>query len=102
MSVYSLMHPDLPVELADELESFLHVLMYLAVRFLHSSLLIVSLFVDEYFKASRLNQEWRTVCGEMKRGTIFNGRLRYDTWDDLLTPLNRGLYTARWLALLVL
>lgn len=75
MSVYSIQHPSSLTTVADELESFLHVLLYLAVRFLRSSLPSPGIFVDEYFMAERVDEKGKTRCGVLKQDVMRSGQL---------------------------
>ena len=79
MSVYSLTYPGLQVSIADELESFLHVIIYLAVRFLRTSFLNVGGFVDDYFEAAGREFDNRVTCGLLKQTVIHNGSLVWNT-----------------------
>ena len=49
MSLWCIRHPSLPVSIPDELESYFHVLLYNAVRFLPHNLTDVHSFVSHYF-----------------------------------------------------
>ncbi len=77
MSVRSLTHPRYPVSMADELESFLHALIYLAIRFLRSDFAKVGLYMDKYFVETDLDEECRLLCSELKQQTVVKGQLFY-------------------------
>ncbi|KAM5531950.1 hypothetical protein V8D89_014384 [Ganoderma adspersum] len=79
MSVYSLTFPGHPVSIADELESFFHVLLYLAIRFLRTNLSNAGAFVDSYFDAFKLDSDNRAVCGLLKDKIIQTGSLVWNT-----------------------
>ncbi|PIL32417.1 hypothetical protein GSI_05119 [Ganoderma sinense ZZ0214-1] len=79
MSVNSLKYPGLPLSIADELESFLHVIIYLAVRFLRTRSLNVWDFVDNYFEDFRVSDKGRTTCGYLKQNIIQTGSF---AWSD--------------------
>ena len=74
MSVHSSTYPGHPPSLADELESFLHVMIYLAVRFLRARSLNVWDFVDSYFEDFHLS-DGRMTCGHLKKNIIQTGSL---------------------------
>ncbi|KAI1784468.1 hypothetical protein LXA43DRAFT_1042241, partial [Ganoderma leucocontextum] len=78
MSVYSLTYPRLPVSIADELESFFHVLIYLAVRLLRTSSLNIGGFIDSYFEAFELDCNNRAICGSLKKEIIQTGSLMWN------------------------
>ncbi|KAI0656055.1 hypothetical protein C8Q70DRAFT_1056934 [Cubamyces menziesii] len=64
-------------EISDELESFFHVIVYHAVRYLKSNLntAYVADFIDEYFNTFRY--QWGTWgCGYHKQNVIHSGDLR--------------------------
>ncbi|KAM5544460.1 hypothetical protein V8D89_002120 [Ganoderma adspersum] len=64
MSVRStVLDPGSPVSITDELESFFHVLLYLALRYLRSNWRNPGIFIDQYFTSS-----WRDVHGNAVRG----------------------------------
>ncbi|CDO75220.1 hypothetical protein BN946_scf184808.g6 [Trametes cinnabarina] len=66
-------HPNLPVSVADELESFFHVLLFYAVRLLHHNLKNVPFFVSNYFDACKpLGNAVRT-CSEAKTRAMMDG-----------------------------
>ena len=75
MSVHSSTYPGHPPSLADELESFLHVMIYLAVRFLRARSLNVRDFVDSYFEDFRLS-DGRMTCGYLKQDVVQTGSLK--------------------------
>ena len=78
MSVYSIQHPDIPVSIPDELESFLHVLLYLALRCLRSSLKTPGNFIHRYFMSSETDDDGRTLCAELKQQVVSNGELVFN------------------------
>ena len=75
MSVRSLTHPRDPVSMADELESFLHALIYLAIRFLRSDFAKVGLYSHKYFVETDLDENCRLLCSELKQQTVTKGQL---------------------------
>ncbi|KAI0354094.1 hypothetical protein OH77DRAFT_1426513 [Trametes cingulata] len=66
-----------PIVVADELESFFHVLMFYAVRFLPNTLPSVTAFVIEYFDTFSPAKPGGRSCGLAKRSLIRNGTLEY-------------------------
>ncbi|PIL27941.1 hypothetical protein GSI_09976 [Ganoderma sinense ZZ0214-1] len=92
MSVYSSKYPGRPLSVADELESFLHVLIYLAVRFLRTGSLNVWTFIDNYFEGFQLDVDDRVTCGSLKETIIQTGSL---LWGEapirfLTEPMSAG------------
>ncbi len=79
MSVHSVRNPGIPVSIPDELESFLHVLLYLALRYLYSSLQSPGIFIDHYFMSSWTDEKGKTLCGTSKQDIMVYGRLVFDT-----------------------
>ncbi|KAI9065707.1 hypothetical protein FKP32DRAFT_1590361 [Trametes sanguinea] len=65
-----------PVEISDELESFLHVLLYYAVRYLHSTCPDAGEFIESYFDAY-IRQNGAFTCGKKKEDTIKDAILEY-------------------------
>ncbi|CDO78102.1 hypothetical protein BN946_scf184949.g4 [Trametes cinnabarina] len=66
-------HLNLPVSVADELESFFHVLLFYAVRLLRHNLKDVPFFVSDYFDACKpLGNAVRT-CSEAKTRAMRHG-----------------------------
>ncbi|OSD00237.1 hypothetical protein PYCCODRAFT_1469564 [Trametes coccinea BRFM310] len=75
MSVYIQDHPESQVEIADELESFLHVLIYCAIRYLPHTCENVGDFMHHYFDDGVRKQETDYTCGLLKATIIKNGEL---------------------------
>ncbi|KAI9062379.1 hypothetical protein FKP32DRAFT_840879 [Trametes sanguinea] len=69
MSVYMQDHPEAQVEIADELESFLHVMIYCAIRYLTHTCGDVGRFMYSYFDDGerRQQQETEYTCEVLKR-----------------------------------
>ncbi|PIL29454.1 hypothetical protein GSI_08396 [Ganoderma sinense ZZ0214-1] len=78
MSVYSVQNPSIPVSIPDELESFLHVFLYLALRYLRSSLQSPGIFMFHYFKSSWTDHDGKTLCAPLKQDVVCNGQLMFD------------------------
>ena len=79
MSVYSLTFPGHPVSIADELESFFHVLLYLAIRFLRTNLSNAGAFIESYFDAFELDGDNMAFCGFLKDKIVQTGSLVWIT-----------------------
>ncbi|KAI0354479.1 hypothetical protein OH77DRAFT_1548724 [Trametes cingulata] len=91
-----------PIVVADELESFLHVLVYYAVRFLPSTLSSVTSFVVGYFDTFILDpKSGRRHCSLAKRHTVRLAQLQFMDRPVVFlkatgeggTPLNRLIAT---------
>ena len=77
MPVTSLLQKDKPVDIADEIESFLHLIVYGAIRFVHSNLSQkdVHSFVGSYFDGYLYQETSERICGPAKRSVIVEGEL---------------------------
>ncbi|KAI0666767.1 hypothetical protein C8Q78DRAFT_1056817 [Trametes maxima] len=64
-----------PIEVADELESFFHVMLFYAVRFLRNNLPSVAQFVIEYFNTFQMGSNGGLICSGLKRTTLRLGIL---------------------------
>ncbi|KAI0641685.1 hypothetical protein C8Q79DRAFT_918917, partial [Trametes meyenii] len=69
MSVAVLSDLTKPVETSDELESFFHVLLYNAVRYLRSNFPVVGTFIEDFFDTYSVDNGEYT-CGSLKETTI--------------------------------
>ncbi|PIL29468.1 hypothetical protein GSI_08410 [Ganoderma sinense ZZ0214-1] len=78
MSVYAIQNPSIPISIADELESFFHVLLYLALRYLRSDLPYPGIFIDEYFASDCRDRHGKAMCGHLKQEVVRRGRLAFD------------------------
>ena len=76
MSAYALDDSGKIIKIPDELESLLHVLLYVAIRFLPHNCVNVAAFMSSYFDDSR-NDNLNFFCGEMKKSSMTNGKLEY-------------------------
>ncbi|OJT13253.1 hypothetical protein TRAPUB_10188 [Trametes pubescens] len=108
MSVSYVRNPSLPVGVADELESFLHVLVYYGVRYLRHTLEgAVTMFIIDYFDTFQVLNGDKTRCSSSKINAVTHGVicvdesvLKFKTEKGSLDhPLNELLQ--RWLSLFV-
>ncbi len=71
MSAYLLDHPGMPTTIADELEAFVHVLIYGLVRRMQSTLSSIQKFLDVYFAGcSFVAEDERVSCPSAKRDSV--------------------------------
>ncbi|KAI0631751.1 hypothetical protein C8Q77DRAFT_158005 [Trametes polyzona] len=70
MSVAILLDHSKVVELSDELESFFHVLLYYALRYLRSNCLQVGSFIETFFDADFTDPNGKHCCGLAKMGIM--------------------------------
>ncbi|EJF59442.1 hypothetical protein DICSQDRAFT_172040 [Dichomitus squalens LYAD-421 SS1] len=79
MSIRSVAYPHRPLGIPDELESFLHVIIFLAIRFIRSNctLSVVHSFINDYFDGVTNQGRNRYTCSETKISTIKQARLRH-------------------------
>ncbi|OSD00226.1 hypothetical protein PYCCODRAFT_1460324 [Trametes coccinea BRFM310] len=75
MSVHTQDYPETQVEIADELESFLHVLIHCPTRCLSHTCKNVRDFMHHYFDDGVLKQETDYTCGLLKATIIKTGEL---------------------------
>lgn len=109
MSVQYTTHPEHPVSVPDELESFFHVLLHHSVRYLrHTWADCVTSFITDYFDTFRSHEKsGKQTCSAAKASAIFQGELCVGMTDlQFLNkdntpkhPLNKLL--RRWLRLFV-
>ncbi|OSD00255.1 hypothetical protein PYCCODRAFT_1479342 [Trametes coccinea BRFM310] len=76
MSVRIQTHPETQVEIADELESFLHVMIYCAIRYLPHTCENVGDFMYRYFDDGLRRGEAEYTCGACKRMVMESGVLK--------------------------
>ncbi|OSD02249.1 hypothetical protein PYCCODRAFT_1467912 [Trametes coccinea BRFM310] len=69
-------HPSQPVAVADELESFFHVLLFYAVRLLCHNVPDVRLYVTEYFDSFTVAEGARRDCSHLKSTAMAAGAIR--------------------------
>ncbi|KAJ3008141.1 hypothetical protein NUW54_g3266 [Trametes sanguinea] len=68
MSVHIQDHPEAQVEVIDELESFMHVMIYCAIRYLPNTCVDIGKFMYDYFDdGQRRQKEGEYTCGALKR-----------------------------------
>ncbi|RPD77244.1 hypothetical protein L226DRAFT_363187 [Lentinus tigrinus ALCF2SS1-7] len=84
------------ISIADELEAFVHVLIYGCVRFIHHNFRSIEGFMDSYFNGFSVNGERKLACPPVKRDCLKTGSLtdgdhpiQFITADDSIEhPLN--------------
>ncbi|CDO70148.1 hypothetical protein BN946_scf184315.g2 [Trametes cinnabarina] len=86
MSAAVLSDHDKAIEISDELESFFHVTLYYAVRYLRSNCSDVGAFIESYFDAYTVENDVYH-CGEKKSAAMSDGKLKADSSG---TPLAFG------------
>ncbi|OSD02238.1 hypothetical protein PYCCODRAFT_1425371 [Trametes coccinea BRFM310] len=69
-------HPHKPVSVADELESFFHVLLFYAVRMLRHNVTDVRFFITDYFDSFTVASEAGRDCSSTKSAVMRSGALR--------------------------
>ncbi|KAJ2965269.1 hypothetical protein NUW54_g14175 [Trametes sanguinea] len=74
-AAYIMKHPYQPVSVADELESFFHVLLFYAVRLLLHNVADVRLFVTEYFDSFTVADGARRGCSHLKQSSMKHGAI---------------------------
>ncbi|KAI0323416.1 hypothetical protein GY45DRAFT_1332548, partial [Cubamyces sp. BRFM 1775] len=74
MSVAMLNETSKVVEIPDELESFFHVILYHAVRYLTSNCTDVGVFIEDFFD-SYSSRNGELVCGEKKQASMITGHI---------------------------
>ncbi|KAJ2991301.1 hypothetical protein NUW54_g8231 [Trametes sanguinea] len=88
MSVYIQDHPEAQVEIADELESFLHVMIYCAIRYLPHTCTNVGDFMYQFFDDGVRRGEADYTCGASKRLIMQTGQLT-TLWNENIIFLRR-------------
>ncbi|EJF59437.1 hypothetical protein DICSQDRAFT_108823, partial [Dichomitus squalens LYAD-421 SS1] len=100
MSIRSVAYPHRPLGIPDELESFLHVIIFLAVRLVHSNcgLHMVHAFITKYFDDAEQHWDGRPICSETKVQAIKQAVIRsgdtpiaFLTGDETLDEANQPL-----------
>ncbi|KAI0628970.1 hypothetical protein C8Q77DRAFT_325978 [Trametes polyzona] len=75
MSAHALDKDTKEIDIQDELESFFHVLLYFAIRFLPHNCVRVTEFMTNYFDSYTDYSAGGLMCGELKRSCMLNGRI---------------------------
>ncbi|KAI0740025.1 hypothetical protein C8Q76DRAFT_790508 [Earliella scabrosa] len=75
MSIWLLQHPEIPVTIPDELESFLHVLIYPAVRRVRHNFDDIRGFIDSYFHGYSRDHNGRFIGSDTKYMCIMFAKL---------------------------
>ncbi|KAI9062416.1 hypothetical protein FKP32DRAFT_1652984 [Trametes sanguinea] len=84
MSVCTLERPEAPVQIADELESFLHVMIYCAIRYLPHTCRDVGDFMYAFFDDGIRKQESEYTCGPLKHSVLVEGHLRTRAYERIV------------------
>ncbi|KAI0644465.1 hypothetical protein C8Q79DRAFT_1011511 [Trametes meyenii] len=74
LSVSALDNPSKEIEIEDELESFFHVLLFFAIRFLHHNCVNVGSFMYDYFDDYKA-RDGKYKCGHLKQLCMKNGAI---------------------------
>ncbi|OSD00250.1 hypothetical protein PYCCODRAFT_1469577 [Trametes coccinea BRFM310] len=88
MSVHIQDFPEAQIEIADELESFLHVMIYCAIRYLPHTCKNVGDFMYRFFDDCVRRRDAQYTCGALKRLVITTGKLTTLT-NEPITFLRR-------------
>ena len=85
MSAHALNDPHRRIVIQDELESFFHVLLYYAIRFLPHTLNDNSIgrFLQEYFDGYSPGPNGGYLCGSEKFNAMVNGVIRLPTYNGI-------------------
>ncbi|RPD57738.1 hypothetical protein L227DRAFT_529943 [Lentinus tigrinus ALCF2SS1-6] len=83
MSAYILNHPEMAIQLPDELEAFVHVLLFYAIRFLRHNCENVRRFMQDYFNDFR-NDGSDFFCGLAKSKAMAEGTITHAHDDQLI------------------
>lgn len=86
MSWYILTHQDQPITVPDELESFVHVLIYAAVRLVAHNFPDIRGFISDYFDGYSLTAHCEFGCPAGKRLCITNAKLDDGDIDLVFGP----------------
>ncbi len=95
MSVATLNEHTKVVETSDELESFFHVVLYHAVRYLSSTCADAASFIDSFFDSYTF-ESGRYICGDKKAAVMLTGKLYADNRGKALlfkSPVDTFLRT---------
>lgn len=71
----------LPVAVADELESFFHVMLFYGVRYLPHTIKNVPGFVTEFFDTFQRDEEGRRFCSLIKQNAMKHKKIEYSEVD---------------------
>ncbi|KAI0707455.1 hypothetical protein C8T65DRAFT_740386 [Cerioporus squamosus] len=94
MSAFLLLNPTMPTTIADELESFCHVLIYGCIRRVRSSLDTIHEFLNDYFAGGSWDPKWKQpACPSAKRDTIVRGQSLSFTTRDIVFSTPDGKMT---------
>ncbi|KAH9943851.1 hypothetical protein B0H21DRAFT_864972 [Amylocystis lapponica] len=74
LSAMSLINKHKKIVLQDDLESFFHVLLYMAIKFIPSNCDDIGSFIERFFEAA-IRHKGEYVCGSDKMNAMQNGRI---------------------------
>ncbi|KAI0628954.1 hypothetical protein C8Q77DRAFT_1066547 [Trametes polyzona] len=69
------------IDVADEMESFFHLLLYLSIRYLPHNIDNVGKFIEEYFDGHMIKADLEYYGGYVKSSMMRAGRIRYPNED---------------------
>ncbi|KAI0648448.1 hypothetical protein C8Q79DRAFT_575589 [Trametes meyenii] len=75
ISAFSLDNPTVPMKIEDDLESFFHVTLYVAVRYLRHNCGGVNFFLTDFFDSYSTKEDGKYYCGSAKRSSMTDGKI---------------------------
>ncbi|KAH9943849.1 hypothetical protein B0H21DRAFT_823505 [Amylocystis lapponica] len=87
LSAMSLHNKWKKIVLQDDLESFFHVLLYMAVRFIPSNCDDVGGFIDRFFEAAVVRKDGEYICGSDKLHMMKSGQIELSGTPGNLVPV---------------
>ena len=96
MSAYLLLNPTMPTTIADELEAFLHVLVYGCIRRVRSNLRNIHAFLTDYFAGGSFDPKYdQAACPSAKRDSVVSGQILRMTTRDIVFTTPDGKLSKR-------
>ncbi|KAI0648470.1 hypothetical protein C8Q79DRAFT_1102892 [Trametes meyenii] len=95
ISAFSLDNPAVPMKIEDDLESFFHVTLYVAVRYMRHNCGGVNFFLTDFFDSYSTKADGKYYCGSTKRITLTRGQISLTGNDELSFEDKDG--TPHWL-----
>ncbi|KAI0707447.1 hypothetical protein C8T65DRAFT_218268 [Cerioporus squamosus] len=94
MSAFLLLNPTTPTTIADELEAFLHVLVYGCIRRVNSNLDTIHEFLNFYFAGGSWDPKWKQpACPGAKQQSIVDGQILKLTTREIVFSTPDGKIT---------